>query len=237
MTTSAARHLTVTTPDGPMPAQLWLPESGSGPGLVVVQEIFGVSDYIERRCADLAALGYVVLAPELYWRLPDSTVDESRDDVLQQAMALAGQTNWDLAVGDVTSALAALRARPELTGEAGLVGFCYGGGLAFNVAALADPAVLVSYYGSALPQIASLAADVTAPSLHHFGLSDTFIPADEVKRIQGLLTGRPNVTFYTYAGAGHAFDNFTMDVFYDADASAAAWQNTVTFLSRELQVF
>jgi carboxymethylenebutenolidase len=237
MTTSAARPLTVPTPDGPMPAQLWLPESGSGPGLVMVQEIFGVSPYIQRRCADLAGLGYVVLAPELYWRLEDRTVDETRSDVLQQAMALAAQTDWDQAVGDVRSALVALQARPEVAGGAGLFGFCYGGGLAFHAAALTDPTVLVSYYGSALPELVTMADDVTAPSLHHFGLSDTFIPAPEVERIQGILTKGSNVTFHTYADAGHAFDNFTMDVFYHGGASTAAWENTVTFLSRELQVF
>jgi carboxymethylenebutenolidase len=203
----------------------------------MVQEIFGVSGYIQRRCADLAALGYVVLAPELYWRLPDRTLDETRDDVLQQAMALAGRTDWDQAVRDVTAALTALQARPELTGGAGLFGFCYGGGLAFNAAALADPAVLVSYYGSALPEIVALATDVAAPSLHHFGLADTFIPPAQVERIERLLTARSNVTFLTYAGAGHAFDNFTMDAFYHEGASTAAWENTVKFLARELSVF
>ena len=157
--------------------------------------------------------------------------------MLQQAMALAARTDWDQAVGDVRSALVALRTRPELTGGAGLFGFCYGGGLAFNAAALSDPAVLVSYYGSALPEIVTMADDVTAPSLHHFGLSDTFIPAAEVERIRGLLTKGSNVTFHTYAGAGHAFDNFTMDAFYHRGASTAAWENTVTFLSRELPVF
>ena len=56
----------VSTPDGQMPAHLWLPEAGSGPGILLVQEIFGVSDYIKNRASDLAAAGYVVLAPELY---------------------------------------------------------------------------------------------------------------------------------------------------------------------------
>ena len=61
--------VTVPTEAGEMPAQLWRPASGSGPGLLLLQEIFGVSGYIRRRAADLAEAGYVVLAPELYWRL------------------------------------------------------------------------------------------------------------------------------------------------------------------------
>ena len=74
----------VPTDDGAMPARRWLPEGGTGPGLLLLQEIFGVSDYIQRRGADLAAAGYVVLAPELYWRLPDSSIDFTSDDVLQR---------------------------------------------------------------------------------------------------------------------------------------------------------
>ena len=67
--------VTVSTDAGDMPAHLWLPPTGHGPGIVLVQEIFGVSAYIERRAAQLAELGYVVLAPELYWRIGDDNAD------------------------------------------------------------------------------------------------------------------------------------------------------------------
>src|SRR5690606_40366816 len=82
---------------------------------------FGVSTYIRSRARDLADLGYVVLAPELYWRLGE-TVDESRDDVLEQGMALAGRLDWGQTVADSVAALDALRARPEVTGGVGAVG-------------------------------------------------------------------------------------------------------------------
>lgn len=83
----------VPTPDGPMPAHLWRPEGASGPvpGLVVFQEIFGVSTYIRSRCEDLAELGYAVLAPEIYWRLGSPEIDETAPDFLEQAVALAGR--------------------------------------------------------------------------------------------------------------------------------------------------
>lgn len=200
----------------------------------MVQEIFGVSPYIQQRSSDLAALGYVVLAPELYWRLDDYTVDESRDDVLSQGMALAGRTDWDTAVSDVRAALVQLRTWPQVNGGVGLIGFCYGGGLAFNVAALEEPDVLVSYYGSALPGLMGMADQVTAPSLHHFGTADAFIPAEDVQRIRETVTARPNTTFELHEGANHAFDNHTMATLYHAGASAAAWRTTVDFLAREL---
>jgi carboxymethylenebutenolidase len=219
-----------------MPAQLWLPPTGSGPGLVLVQEIFGVSDYIQQRAADLAALGYVVLAPEVYWRLDDTDIDESAPDVMQRAMGLAGRADWDTAVNDVRAAFTALANRSDVTGGVGLIGFCYGGGLAFNVAALEKPDVLVSYYGSALPGLLGLADRVTAPSLHHFGTADAFISADQRREIEETVTARPGVRFVSYAGANHAFDNFTNDMFHHPEASAEAWENTKSFLAAELPV-
>lgn len=219
-----------------MPALQWLPASGSGPGLIVVQEIFGVSPYIKSRCADLAELGYVVLAPELYWRLPDRTVDESREDVIDQGMALASQIDWDTAVSDATQALRHLRSQPEVVGGVGLIGFCFGGGLAFNVAAVDQPDVLVSYYGSALPGLLHLAPEVEAPSLHHFGLSDAFIPQAEVQRIREAVTAKPDVAFETYPEANHAFDNPHLSELHNPDASRAAWQKTVNFLADRLPI-
>src|SRR3954447_10863251 len=97
----------VPTPDGDMPAHLWLPEGGTGPGILLLQEIFGVSSYIEERAADLADLGYVVLAPEIFWRLGVSRVPEG-PDAMDQAFALLQQCDWQAAVADAGVALDAL---------------------------------------------------------------------------------------------------------------------------------
>ena len=120
--------------------------------MVVFQEIFGVGRYIRSRCADLAALGYVVLAPEIYWRLGVVAVDEGADDLLPQGMALMQRVDWSSAVADGVAAVRHARGMIEVTGSVGAVGFCFGGGLAFNVAAEEPLDVLVSYYGSALPR-------------------------------------------------------------------------------------
>src|SRR3712207_6120388 len=106
-----------------MPAHLWLPRAGAGPALVLVQEIFGVSAYIRDRGRDLAELGYVVCAPEIYWRLPDAEIDESDPEVLRRAISLVSQVDWSTAVGDVQAALRHLRAMPEVSGGVGLIGF------------------------------------------------------------------------------------------------------------------
>jgi carboxymethylenebutenolidase len=232
--TTTATDVTITTTDGEMPGHLWLPPSGRGPGILVLQEIFGVSDYIQRRCADLAALGYVVLAPEIYWRIGTLRVDESREDFLEQALALVQRVDWDAALADSLAALDTLRARPEVSDGVGVAGFCFGGGLAFHVAAVAEPDVLVSYYGSALPHLLDLAPRVTAPSLHHFGTDDAYIPMHQVETIREAVAA-PEVEFHLHPGAGHAFDN-PHPVFHHPQASSAAWSETTRFLAEHLPV-
>src|SRR5919112_505120 len=98
-------RLNVTTDVGEMPAYLWLPDSGIGPGLVLIEE----------------------------------------------AMARVQRLDWDTTVADAVAALHHLRGRDEVDGRVGVIGFCLGGGVAYNVAAVADPDVLVSYYGSSIP--------------------------------------------------------------------------------------
>lgn len=212
---------------GTMPADLHLPDAGSGPGIVLVQEIFGVTGYVDARARDLAGLGYAVLVPHVYWRQGDPRLDG--EDALPKAMEALGRVDWPEAVADVSAALAALRARPEVTGPAGLLGFCFGGGLAFAVAVAADPDFLVSYYGSALPNLLEQAGEVRCPSLHHFGLADDYLPPDVVERITAAVTAG-DATVLTYEGAGHAFDN-PDPAFHHAAASEQAWAATAAWLA------
>ncbi|MFG1813248.1 dienelactone hydrolase family protein [Kribbella sp. NPDC049174] len=207
-----------------MPVHEWKPDGDSGPGLLLLQEIFGVSDYIKQRAADLAALGYYVIAPEIYWRLDDTELDESAPDLLEKAMAIMGRLDWDQAVSDSVAALEYLRSRDAGTG---VVGFCFGGGLGFNVTAVSPADVLVSYYGSALPRLLDLAPKVTATSLHHFGDADAYLPVDDIVAVLD------DAEVHRYPGAGHAFDN-PLPAFHHAEASELAWRRTVAFLSRQL---
>jgi carboxymethylenebutenolidase len=227
--------VSVATESGAMPAWLWRPESGSGPGVLLLQEIFGVSPYIRSRAADLAAQGYTVLAPELYWRLDEPPLDESAPDVVQVAMGRVSMLDWDTAVSDAVAALSHLRDLEGAEGRAGVLGFCFGGGLGFAVAAQADVDVLVSYYGSALAGLLELAPQVSAPSLHHFGLADDFVDTETVSRIREAVTGTAaDVRFETYAGANHAFDNHDFYYFHP-EASALAWTRTLEFLADHLR--
>ena len=241
----SATTLPIPTDAGDLPGLLWLPENLEQPvpGLVVLQEIFGLSEYIRQRCADLAALGYAVLAPQLFARLdPPVAAVEDRKDVeawLGEGMALTERLPWERAEADAIAALGALRAHGAVDSElVGLLGFCYGGGLAFAAAAEEErpPSVLVSFYGSALPTLLGRAALVEAPSLHHFGTADAFIPMEQVEQIRDAVTAggaREQVRFALHEGAGHAFDN-PHPALHHADAAEAAWQQTVDVLAEVL---
>ena len=232
----------VPTPDGDMPARLWAPHGGHGPGILLLQEIFGVSAYVEKRAQDLADLGYVVLCPEIWWRQGVSVVDDG-PDAMEKALVLLEQCDWPAAVADGVAALGVLDARDEVSGRPGIVGFCFGGGLGFAVAAESPPQVLVSYYGSALPELLGITPDprvaapgpaaVSAPSLHHWGLADQFLTPPLVEQIRDALEPLEQVTFHTYEGADHAFDNHDFFL-HDPEASKLAWERTVAWLGEHL---
>lgn len=173
-------------------------------------------------------------------------------------MAVVRRLDWEAAVSDGAAAVSALRGREEVTGGVGLLGFCFGGGLAFDVAArvavgaaarsvagaadrdaAANPDgapsgvdALVSYYGSALPDLVDR-VEVSAPSLHHFGLADEFIALESIRHVEASVTRQPGTTFVTYPGANHAFDNDDAP-WFDAEASALAWARTQEFLAERL---
>jgi carboxymethylenebutenolidase len=219
--------LEIDTGTGLMPVHVWEPAGGDGPGLLLLQEIFGVTDYIQDRAAQLAALGYYVVVPEIFWRLDDVDLDPDAPDLLDRAIAVLGRLDWAAAVSDSVAALEYLRGRDTAVG---VIGFCFGGGLGFNVAAVSSPDVLVSYYGSALPNLLDLAPKVTATSLHHFGDADDYLTPATVDKIVAALG---DAEVYRYPGAGHAFDN-PMPAFHHVEASALAWQRTTEFLSLQL---
>jgi carboxymethylenebutenolidase len=231
---SPDQAVTVDVADGAMPAQLFLPAAGSGPGVVLFQEIFGVTAYIRSRARDLADLGYAVLVPESYWRQGSPVLAEGMEGV-PDGVAAAGRLDWDQAVGDGAAAVRALRARAEVVGPVALAGFCFGGGLAWcTTAALSrtgeGPDALVVYYGSQVPGNVDLADDITCPQLQHWGNADQFIPADGIAAVEAAVTsGTGDATFCRYDGAGHAFDNPSPG-FHDAAASGEAWATTSAWL-------
>jgi len=213
---------------------LSLPASGHGPGMVVAQEIFGVTDYIKDVCTRLSDLGYVALAPDLYSRLDGETViDERTENALPRAFGAMQKLNFPQAASDAADALEHLRGVPEVTGgRAGIIGFCLGGGIGYFVAAAAEPDVAVLYYGSAIPPNLDKAPEVHCPVLFQFGDADEYITPDQRAAVEAAFAGREHTEFHLHHGPNHAFDNHNA-VFHHPEASAAAWKQTVSFLGRE----
>jgi carboxymethylenebutenolidase len=198
---------------------------------VLLQEIFGVSEYIKSRARDLARLGYTVIAPELYWRIGRSvTTDETSQAGLQEAFGYMGQLDVTQAVDDAIAALEHARAMPESGGRAGVVGFCLGGRLAYEVGVRSTPDVVVSYYGSGIADRLADAAQLTCPVIFHFGAADTFLPLEQAEAIRAAFAGHDGAEVHVHDDAGHAFDNFRAPMFHHQSASAEAWPQTEAFL-------
>jgi carboxymethylenebutenolidase len=232
--TTPDRELTVQTHDGgSMPAFVALPSSGTGPGLVVLQEIFGVTEYLLSRARDLANLGYVAVVPELYWRLgPHIVTDEQTEAGLQEAFGYYGKLDATKAADDAIATLEHLRSLRETGGKAGVLGFCLGGRLAYEVGVRAQPDVVVAYYGSGTADRLDDAPKLRCPVIFQFGGADPYLPPEQTQLIEAAFSTHPAAEFHTHAGAGHAFDNFRAPIFYHQQASDAAWPQTTSFLKR-----
>ncbi|MBO0775739.1 MAG: dienelactone hydrolase family protein [Actinobacteria bacterium] len=226
----------VATPDGPFDIHVWIPDSGSGPGLLLVQEIYGVSEYIRAVAADLAGLGYVVAAPDLFWRLQPGWAARHDEEGLQQSLALASRFDPATGVADTVAAYRHLAGLPEVSGGTGIIGFCFGGTFAYLAAAQTSPDVVLSFYGSGVPDQLGLLASISAPLQLHFGGSDAYIPRDAVRRVEEAAAGHPNVEVHVEEEAGHAFHNRKAPMFYQPAPAARAWQRAEEFLRRHLPV-
>ena len=225
----------VRTDDGDLDAHVVLPESGSGPGMVVLQEIFGVGGYIKEAAERLAGLGYVALAPDLYWRIEPGIALDHTEEGLGRAFQTSQQLDPALAVKDSIDELATLRGLPEVAGgKAGVLGFCLGGTLAFGVAIDGDPDVAVCYYGSGIAGMLDQSDKVRCPVLFHYGGQDPYIPLEQAERVAACAASNDAMECHIHPDAGHAFDNHEAPMFHQPEPAARAWEITRQFLTRTL---
>jgi carboxymethylenebutenolidase len=230
----ASRLDSVTTTDGSFGLQVWRPESGTGPGLLLIQEIFGISDYIQAVAEDLAGLGYVVAAPDLFWRLEPGYVAGHDQEGLTRSLEISSRFDAEQGVADAAAALDHLAALPEVEGGLGIIGFCLGGTIAYFLAAQTNPDIVISFYGSGVPDNTDALDRIASPLQFHFGGSDPYIPRDQVARVEAAAAGKSNVEIHVEEDAGHAFHNRKSAMFHMPEPAARAWQRTEEFLHRHL---
>jgi len=231
----ATRTETIPMPDGGgMEAYVAIPESGRGPGVLVIMEIFGVGAYIRGATDRLAEHGYVALAPDLYRRTRPGAQFGNGLEGLREAGAAVGELDMPGAIDDAVVALTRLRALPEVSGGSGVLGFCLGGTLAFSVAIGVDPDTLVAYYGSGIPEMLGDVDAVSCPALFHFGALDPYITLEQSQRVADAASARPDWHVEIQPDGGHAFDNWQNPMFSQPEPAARAWELTRDFLARTL---
>ncbi len=194
-------------------------------GLVVIQEIFGVNQHMRSVADRFAQEGFYAVAPALFDRVERNVELSDAGDGMQKGIALAQKINIDDAVKDVDAALR--YAGKEAGKAAGVVGYCYGGTLAWLAATRLAPAAAVGYYGGHIARFAQEKPRV--PVLLHFGKHDNHIPRADVEKVQAA---HPEVEIDWY-DAGHAFNNDTR-ASYNPEASKEAMARTLAFFNRYL---
>jgi len=187
-------------------------------GLVLIQEIFGVTEHIKECCDSYADEGYEVLGPSLYDReAPGFAVSYSPEDIQKAIKIARGEHPFDLSIADSQTCIDALKAK----GKVFITGYCYGGSVTWAAACKCDGLAAASgFYGGNIPQMAEWKPK--CPTILHFGRHDHGIPMEQVERIGKL---HPDVKVYVY-DAGHGF-NSDRRTDYNAEAAKLAKQRTL----------
>jgi carboxymethylenebutenolidase len=195
-------------------------------GLVVVQEIFGVNEHIRAVTDDFASDGFLAVSPAIFDRI-EPGIELGYDTAgMQKAMGLFPKLDMDKAVQDVAATLDYVAKTTQM--KVGIIGYCFGGTMAWLAATRLRPSVAVGYYGGRIP---TYAAEIpNAPVMLHFGKDDAHIPASEVDKVK---SAHPEVEIYWYEKAGHAF-NRPAAPGYNADAAQLARQRSLDFLKKYL---
>jgi len=206
-------------------------EGGSGPGVIVIQEWWGLVDHIKEVCDRFAAAGFTALAPDLF----HGTTTREPDEAGKLMMTL----NIETAAKDMSGAVDYLRGLDSVVGDqVGVTGFCMGGGLAMLLAVNRPDAIgaCVPFYGvipweHAQPDWSTL----DCPVLGHFAENDGFFTPDLVRQLEDQLHGLgKEADLIVHPGVEHAFFNDTRPEVYDEATAAATWDQTIAFLRANL---
>ncbi len=207
-----------------------VPRSGRACGVVLLVEMFGVTEPMKQAADHLAAHGFPTLVPNLFWRYEPSGVLAYEGAERAQAWDRLQRFAAAPALTDIRRAAAALRDEPSCDGTVAALGFCMGGRLA--VAAAADGAVsaAVSFYGLGISQYADRIARLEVPMQLHYGMRDEHVPREEIDAVVRAVADNAHVQMHFYPEAGHSFCN-PLRPTYDAAAAALGLARAVSFLS------
>ena len=229
-----SQWIDVDSGDGKFGAYLSLPRGGKGPAIVLLQEIFGVNQHIRNVADQYAADGYVVLAPDLFWR-HGARIELGYDGAdWKRAAELMQATDFATSQADIAATIQTLRALDAAAGQKlASIGYCLGGRLSYHTAANGLVDAAVCYYGGGIQNGLDRADQIKVPVLMHFGSADSHIPLDAVKSIAEKFDSNEEVEIHVYEGAEHGF-NCNHRASYHQRAAARAHGNTLLFLGEQI---
>jgi carboxymethylenebutenolidase len=214
-------------------AYLALPPAGRGPGLVLFQEIFGVNEHIRTVAEQYALDGFVVLAPDVFWRQAPRVELGYEGTDRQQALALMQGYTVEHSLADIAASVKALRARPEVGGaKVGAFGYCMGGRLAYLAAATTEVDAAVAFYGGGIHGQLERAAAIRCPVQFHYAGYDDNIPPAAVEQVRQAVAGK-KAEVHVYPGSTHGF-NCWARASYHAPSAALAHGRATAFLASAL---
>jgi len=230
----------LNTSDGKMEAYVAQPKAGGTyPGIVVIQEAFGVNDHIKKVTERIAAEGYVAIAPDIFHREAERIIPYSE---MPKAIATMQRVVDTKAMEDVGAAIAHLKSQSNVkSGSIGVIGFCMGGRLTYLAAAHhnKDAKCAVPFYGGGIPMgnpsPLSRTGEIKCPMYLFFGAKDQLIPLDQVNQIKAELTAK-KVPFQMeiYPEPGHGFFCDDRGGYHEASAKDA-WEKTKAFFAQHLK--
>lgn len=203
------------------------PSAAKAPGVIVIQEWWGLNDNIKGIADRFAAAGYVALAPDLY----HGQIAAEPDEAMKMMMAM----KMDVAAKDMTGAYDYLKQHDASTGKMGSVGFCLGGGLSLYLSTLRPMDATVIFYG-ALPGVQPDLSKLKGPVLGHYAENDDWASPAAAKALEDQIKEAASVAteFHQYAGTHHGFFNDTRSEVHAPEASKQAWERTLAFYKQHL---
>jgi carboxymethylenebutenolidase len=199
------RTISITASDGGrFEGYLAVPERTPAPGLLVIVPIFGVTEEMRRAVDRYASRGYVVIAPDPFWRVQPGTLART-DEGRAHAVARAKQVDVHQELDDLRVTLVTLRAHPECNGNVAVLGFCFGGRYAFLAAAQLDVQAAAGFHPTQIGASLDEAPDVKVPLSLHYGEIDPVTPPEEIAATRAALAGKPGIEIVVHPGATHNF--------------------------------
>lgn len=230
----STQWIDIPTADGTYQGYLKRPSGGSGPAVLIIQEIFGVNAHIRSVVDQYASDGYTAMAPDIFWRVEPRIELKYDGDDRQRGIEAMQSIGLPTMTKDLIAAIDALRQVDGHDGRIVVVGYCLGGTLAYRLAVESAVDLAISYYGGGVAKQLGDLPKVKVPLQLHFGETDESIPMSDVEAVKAAIGIDPERPIHVYPGAGHGFNCWARSS-YNQHAAALAHGRSLQFIAEHLK--